>query len=230
MSIFIGRYNAENMVKPEDIDEEIAKILIIMARNAIEYYLDHEETPSEPPDIIEKYPVLKKNSAVFITLEKISGGVRELRGCIGFVLPHMPLWRAVIESAISSAFKDPRFDPVEKSELEEIVVEISILGMPERVRKPLEEVTIGRDGLYMVKKLFSGILLPQVPVDYCWDVETFLAETCIKAGLEPSCWLDEDTEIYRIPGRIYIEETPRGRIIMRDLVKEYMDKCGAINV
>ncbi|MEZ0290783.1 MAG: TIGR00296 family protein [Sulfolobales archaeon] len=225
MSSFLHKIDLSRVLQPEEVDEELARTLISIAREAIEYYLEHEESPPEPRDLIERNPLLGKMAAVFITLEKISGSSRELRGCIGFVLPYLPLWRAVIESAISSAFKDPRFEPLEKSELENIAIELSVLSISRRVEDPLREIMIGRDGLYIVKKLFSGILLPQVPVDYCWDVETFLAETCIKAGLEPTCWLDRDTEIYRIPGRIYAEESPRGLVRMRDLAKEYAEKC-----
>jgi uncharacterized protein (TIGR00296 family) len=114
---------------------------------------------------------------------------------------------------------------VERDELDHIIIELSILSISERVKDPLKEVVIGRDGLYIVKGLFSGVLLPQVPIDYCWDVETFLGETCIKAGLDPTCWLENDTEIYRIPGKIFSEKNPRGEIFYRDIEREYREKC-----
>jgi uncharacterized protein (TIGR00296 family) len=205
---------------------ELAKELIRYSRYSIEYYFSNQESPPEPKELIERFPIVKKRSAVFITLEKLSGSRRELRGCIGFVIPYMPLWRAVSESAISSAFKDPRFSPLERSEMNDIVIELSILSLSHRLTDPLREVLIGRDGLYVVRGLYSGVLLPQVPIDYCWDNETFLAETCMKAGLEPDCWLDDKTEVYAIPGRIFSEIEPNGEIIERDLLHEYREKCG----
>ncbi len=207
------------------VSPELARELIRYARYSIEYYFDNQEAPPEPRELIEKFPIAKKKSAVFITLEKISDSRRELRGCIGFVIPYMPLWRAVSESAISSAFKDPRFEPLERSEMRDIAIELSILSLSRRLSDPQKEVLIGRDGLYIIRGLYSGVLLPQVPIDYCWDNETFLAETCLKAGLEPDCWIDKQTEVYGIPGRIFTEREPNGEVIERDLLKEYREKC-----
>ena len=214
-----------NVLDVSQVSLELARELIRFARYSIEYYFDNEDSPPEPRDLLEKFPVAKKKAAVFITLEKLVGSRRELRGCIGFVIPYLPLWRAVSESAISSAFKDPRFEPLDRSELKNIAIELSILSISNRLSDPLKEVIIGRDGLYIVRGLNSGILLPQVPIDYCWDTETFLAETCIKAGLEPDCWIDEKTEIYGIPGRIFSETTPNGEVFERDLAREYREKC-----
>lgn len=225
MRFLEGRIRREEIVSIDEIDYEVASELIKFARYSIEYYLEHEDTPPKPQDLANKYPIIEKRGAVFITLEKLVGSRRELRGCIGFVIPYLPLWRAVSESAISSAFKDPRFNPVERDELDHIIIELSILSISERVKDPLKEVVIGRDGLYIVKGLFSGVLLPQVPIDYCWDVETFLGETCIKAGLDPTCWLENDTEIYRIPGKIFSEKSPGGEIFYRDIEREYREKC-----
>jgi len=204
---------------------ELARELTKYARYSIDYYFENQESPPEPKELIERFPITRKKSAVFITLEKLSGSGRELRGCIGFVIPYMPLWKAVSESAISSAFKDPRFNPLERSEMKDIVIELSILSLSRRLTDPLREILIGRDGLYIVRGLYSGVLLPQVPIDYCWDNETFLAETCMKAGLEPDCWLDNKTEIYGIPGRIFAEMEPNGEVVERDLLREYRERC-----
>ncbi len=216
-------------VEPEEITVDLATLLVRLARRSIEYYVEHEENPEIPNEIEEKYPILSRKAAVFVTVEKldVASGKRSLRGCIGFILPYYRLGKAVIESAISAAFKDPRFPPLDKREVPHIVIELSILGERRKI-DDIETITIGRDGLYIEKGFSSGILLPQVPIEYCWDRETFLAETCIKAGLEPTCWLYSDVAVYRIPGRIFVEIEPGGRVVERDLAREYIDRCGHI--
>jgi uncharacterized protein (TIGR00296 family) len=220
--------STKSIVEPEDISLDIAEILIKLARKSIEYYIEHDQPPEIPSDLKNRYPLLSRKAAVFITIEKIDDmNKRSLRGCIGFILPYYELGKAVVESAVSSAFKDPRFPPLERSEMERITIELSILGSRKKIRD-IDSIVLGRDGIYIERGFSSGILLPQVPIEYCWDKETFVAETCIKAGLKPTCWLHNDTEVYRIPGRIFIEIEPNGRVVERDLVKEYMEKCGSI--
>ncbi|HIQ03592.1 MAG TPA: TIGR00296 family protein, partial [Desulfurococcales archaeon] len=87
-----------------------------------------------------------------------------------------------------------------------------------------KQITIGRDGLIVERGIFKGLLLPQVPVEYGWDTKTFLAETCMKAGLPPDAWLLEGTKVYKFQALIFAEEEPRGRIIQRDLMKELKEK------
>lgn len=112
--------------------------------------------------------------------------LKELRGCVGYVLSVIPLYRAVAETARSAAFEDPRFDPVTREEAESLHIELSILTPPQPIQPELIEV--GRHGLLIVKNGRRGLLLPQVPIEHNWDRITFLQQTCRKAGLSQDAW------------------------------------------
>lgn len=218
---------ANDILQIDEVDLELARKLIAMARRAIELYMDYDDEESVLESLsgsVNEDPRMGKKAAVFVTLEKMSGSSRTLRGCIGFIAHHLELAKAVVGSAISSAFKDPRFRPVRKDELGYIAIEIALLGPRIPIKKP-NDILIGRDATYIESPYASGILLPQVPVDYCWDEETFLGETCLKAGLDLACWLRSGVNVYRIPGRVFYEEKPMGRVVERDLVKEYRSRC-----
>jgi AmmeMemoRadiSam system protein A len=109
-----------------------------------------------------------------------------LRGCIGYVFPTSPLYRTVAETARAAALDDPRFQPVGAEEVMLLKVEISVLS-PLRPIGP-EEIVIGKHGLVVTQGSRRGLLLPQVPVEWNWNAETFLAQTCLKAGLTPDAW------------------------------------------
>jgi len=147
---------------------------------------------------------------------------RELRGCIGYPYPTEPLISAVIDSAISSATKDPRFYPLSLEELDQVVFEVSVLTPPELVEaeKPSmypSKIKVGRDGLIVERGFFKGLLLPQVPVEWNWDEEEFLCQCCIKAGLPPDCWLLKGTKIYRFQAIIFEEVSPKGEVVRKKL-------------
>ncbi len=190
------------------LDEGIRAVKL--ARRAIEVYL------SEKKVIDERLPgVFKEKRGVFTTLTKHG----ELRGCIGFPYPVKRLDEAIIESAISAATQDPRFSPVSLDEMDEIVVEVTILTSPEKLNvKPIEipkHIKIGKHGLIVKHGLYSGLLLPQVAVEYNMDAEEFLSQTCLKAGLPPDCWFY--SEVYRFEGQIFKEIEPRGNVIEVEL-------------
>ncbi len=182
-----------------------------LAREAIETYLDERKMLQKRLD-----GVFAEKRGVFTTLTKHG----ELRGCIGFPYPIKRLDEAIIESAIAAAVDDPRFDPVRLSEMNEIVVEVTVLTPPEKIdAKPKDlpkYVEIGRHGLIVRMGPFSGLLLPQVAVEYSMDSEEFLSETCMKAGLPPDCWLT-GAEVYRFEGQIFKETEPRGKIVEVDI-------------
>lgn len=149
-------------------------------------------------------PRLKEPRGVFVTVKKRG----YLRGCIGYVKPIKPLWEAVVDMAQAAAFEDPRFPPVRPEELEELEVEISVLtplrevkGDPEEI---LKQVKVGVHGLMVERPpYYSGLLLPQVAVEYGWDEETFLKETCLKAGLPPDAWRDPFCKIYVFEAEVF---------------------------
>ena len=194
--------------------KEEGKIAVKIARGVIEKYVKDKEIT------IKDYPgSFKEKSGVFVTINTYPK--KELRGCIGYPEPVMPLIDAVIDSA-KNACRDPRFPPLEKNELNRIVVEVSLLTKPEMIKidNPInypEKIKIGRDGLIAVAGFYRGLLLPQVPVEWKWDKETFLSHTCMKAGLASDAWLDKKTKIYSFQAQIFSEETPNGEIKEREL-------------
>lgn len=159
------------------------------------------------PVKIPENPKLKTKSGIFVTLNKNG----ELRGCIGYPEPFFPLIEAAEKSALAAAFDDPRFGELNKKELNEISIEISVLTEPEliKVKSPKDypkEIEIGVHGLIIKKGFNSGLLLPQVAVEYGWDSKEFLSRTCMKAMLSPDDWLDPGTKIYRFKCQIFSEE------------------------
>ncbi|WP_419786534.1 AmmeMemoRadiSam system protein A [Pseudodesulfovibrio sp.] len=142
--------------------------------------------PDDPPT--EK---LRESLGAFVTL-KLGG---RLRGCIGMVQGQGELYRTIWDMAQRAAFEDPRFPPVSAEEFERLEYEISILS-PIEPCPDAALVEVGRHGLIMMRGGRSGLLLPQVPVEWKWDRETFLAQTCLKAGLDRDAWLDPSTSIF----------------------------------
>ncbi len=110
----------------------------------------------------------------------------KLRGCIGYVSPSRSLYATVAESARAAALDDPRFPPVPPEDAPRLKIEISVLS-PLRPIRP-EDVIVGRHGLVVSEGSRRGLLLPQVPIEWEWDRETFLAQTCLKAGLSADAW------------------------------------------
>ncbi len=145
-----------------------------------------EVLPSPQKD----FPHLYEKRGVFVTLY-LKGS---LRGCIGTIFPEKPLYEEIKEVALSSAFRDPRFPPLQERELEEIEIEISLLSPLQKAK--LEEIEVGKHGIYIKKGYKRGLLLPQVATEHNWDKETFLRHTCLKAGLPSDGYLDPEVEIY----------------------------------
>ena len=198
---------------------EEGKLLVKLARKAVEEQLKKGEVIGIPKDIPKK---LTEPCGVFVTLNSLRHGKRELRGCIGFPYATTPLARAVIESAINSATQDPRFPSVSFDELDQIVFEVSVLTPPQpvNVEKPQDypsEIRIGQDGLIVEKSYYKGLLLPQVPIEWGWDEEEFLSQCCVKAGLSPDCWLTKGTKISKFQAIIFEETSPGGEVEQKEL-------------
>lgn len=188
---------------------EEGKKAVIFARNIIEKFVKNSKV-----SIIDLEGVFNEKQGAFVTIHTYP--YHDLRGCIGIPLPVMPLKDAIMQAA-QSATRDPRFPPLEKDELDNIIIEVTILTKPEliNVDKPqdyLEKIKIGRDGLIVEQGFFKGLLLPQVPAEQDWDKEEFLSHTCMKAGLLPDAWFDKSTKISRFSGQIFTEVKPRGEI------------------
>jgi hypothetical protein len=187
--------------------------LVGLARRTIESVIGG----GRPPSTSEAPEATKRHCGVFVTLNRVRGGKHELRGCIGYPYPVKALVEAVVDVSQGAAFEDPRFPSVEAAEMDEIVVEVSVLTPPEvvRVDDPRhypEHVRVGEDGLIVRRGGRSGLLLPQVAVDWDWDAEEFLSQCCVKAGLPPDSWLLPGTEVQNFQALIFAEESPRGTV------------------
>lgn len=142
---------------------------------------------------------LTRPSGAFVSLHTADG---DLRGCIGTIEAIAPLAEAVASNAVHAATRDPRFYPLRFDELARVVIEISVMSPLEIVRS-IDEIEVGRDGLIIRCKGRAGLLLPQVATEYAWDRETFLAQTCGKAGLPSDAWRWAECRIERFSAEVF---------------------------
>lgn len=151
---------------------------------------------------------------VFVTYSMYPS--HDLRGCIGYPMPVFPLGRAIDESA-RSACHDPRFPDLRASELDHLTVEVTVLTVPEVLDVPksdiVKSIEIGRHGLILTCGGRRGLLLPQVPVEWEWDVPEYLENLSMKAGLRPDAWQRPDAYIETFEGEIFHETSPNGEIV-----------------
>jgi len=148
-------------------------------------------------------PALAAPGAAFVTLHV--GGA--LRGCIGTLERRRSLWSVVGDMAAAAATRDPRFPPIDATDLQAMTVEISVLTPDVVIHRP-EEIEIGRHGLDVRRGGARGLLLPQVAVEHGFDREKFLAATCRKAGLPADAWNDGDTEIRVFEADVFGDGAP----------------------
>jgi len=207
------------MSNEEKFNVEEGRMLINFIRENIEFFLKNDRRIPVPDEIKQKFA---NNYGAFVTLNKFNVSGNPLRGCIGYIEPIYPLYDVIHKVSISSAIEDPRFPSVTLKEMDDIVIELSILTPPKQIevndpKEYLEKIVIGRDGLIAEKGMRRGLLLPQVPVDQDrnWDVPTFLSHTCQKAWLPEDAWEDLDTKIYSFQAILFEEKTPRGNIVRK---------------
>ena len=153
------------------------ELLLKLAHDSIQAALDDRELDLTPPS-----EHLAEPRGAFTTLH-LEG---KLRGCIGYVLPADSLYKTVADTARAAAFDDPRFQPVWQSEVPQLKIEISVLSLPQPIRP--DEVVVGKHGLVISYESCRGLLLPQVAIEWEWDRDTFLSQTCLKAGLSADAW------------------------------------------
>jgi len=202
------------MSRDTQLSDSDGVVLVKTARKAVTEFLSNGNRMKLESDLKEKFSF---NSGVFVTLNNPDG----LRGCIGFPMPEKKLSHAIVEGAIAAATEDPRFPSVKTNELNDIVFEVTVLTPPIEIdvsdpMEYLEKIKVGRDGLIIRHSFSSGLLLPQVPVEYGWNVEEFLQHTCEKAGLSRDTWKNESVKIEKFEGIIFKEETPNGAIVREE--------------
>lgn len=181
--------------------------LLQVARMTLERHVRR----SERMDLagVERTAAMEQARATFVTLRERNG---DLRGCIGSTAHCATLLESVQENVIRSAKSDPRFNPVAPDEVSELSIEISALGngdapdSPFRRLKTIEDLVIGRDGVYMVfEGKGRGLLLPQVATERGWDTRQFLKALCAKSGLNSEAWEDPRAEIHRFSAQVFGE-------------------------
>jgi AmmeMemoRadiSam system protein A len=202
--------SASAVASVQEFSSEERSQLLRLAHDSISSALDHREISTDPPT-----PHFAELRGVFTsiylrhdTLEHDQPGhdrpAEALRGCVGYVLPTCPVYRAVAETARAAAFADNRFPPVTREEAPHLAIELSILSPAQPILP--EEIEIGRHGLLVSWHGHRGLLLPQVPVEHAWDRTMFLEQTCRKAGLPPDAW-QKDATIEAFTAEVFGEKS-----------------------
>ena len=199
------------MTDYKQITESDGEILVKTARKVVTEYLTTHKKLKLDDNIQTAYSY---ESGVFVTINDPSG----LRGCIGYPLPDKKLFNALTDAAISAATEDPRFPPVKLSEIDKIIFEVSVLTPPIeiQVEDPLDypkKIKVGKDGLIIKAGFISGLLLPQVAIEYGWTEEQFLSHTCEKAGLSRDFWKNKEAHVLKFEGIVFKEKTPNGKVV-----------------
>ena len=171
---------------------------LALARQAIQAHLTHAPRPHcEGGNASARW-------GAFVSLH-VRG---DLRGCIGYPQADRPLGEVIAHCAVSAAAEDPRFPPLTLDDLADAQIEISVLGPIEPVND-VSEIAVGRHGLIVSHGHLKGLLLPQVATERGWDRETFLAHTCLKAGLKRDAWLS-GTQIFKFEAEVFAEQASTG--------------------
>jgi AmmeMemoRadiSam system protein A len=175
---------------------EEKRALLDLARKTLESYLTDKTTPQ--CRLFDG--ALTEKKGAFVSLHN----GEDLRGCIGQLSPDAELYEVVQHCVISAALEDTRFMPVTKAELAELNIEISVLTPFRRIQQ-IEDIEVGKHGLYIAQGYYRGLLLPQVAVQYGWDRITFLRQTCRKSGLPESAWQDPRTAVHTFEAEVFSE-------------------------
>ena len=173
------------------------RLLLDLARSAIEAHLAERPAPERAPS-----PALQQRCGAFVTLSRREDG--ELRGCVGYVEPILPLAETVARAAVAAAVHDGRFAPVTLAELPQLSLDISALSPTSRVRA--EEIEVGTHGLMIHCAGRSGVLLPHVAVEQGWDRQEFLIHICRKAGLPSDAWKMPDADLLVFTALVFGED------------------------
>jgi len=173
------------------------KKLLYIARKSVEYAARGDYFTPEAEEDSE----LSSHSGAFVTIYKKSG---DLRGCIGYIISDVPLYKTIAMVARAAALNDPRFNKLSEDELSDIYLDISVLSIPEEI-SDIKDIQVGRDGMIISHKSKQGLLLPQVAEKYGWSRENFLEETCRKAGLPALAWQWDDIIIKTFSAEVFGE-------------------------
>ncbi len=186
------RHNTE---QPFSLSSQDKGELLGLARKSVEHAVRAGAMYEVP---VSSSGTLNQERGAFVTLTEAG----QLRGCVGYTLASKPLNMTVRDTATLAALRDSRFSPVAASELGILEYEISVLSPLRRVTD-VRQIKVGQHGLLMKNGSYEGLLLPQVPTEQGWDRTTFLQQTCAKAGMQPNCWKDENTDIFMFTAVVF---------------------------
>jgi AmmeMemoRadiSam system protein B/AmmeMemoRadiSam system protein A len=190
-------YRGEKKNNTFSLTDKEKNILLKIARTSIRNKLARECKPV--CDDTELTPMLKTNCGAFVTLEEND----RLRGCIGHFGSDIPLYQVVEEMAKEAAFGDPRFYPLQQNELNDVNIEISVLSPMKRIHS-IDEFTLGKQGIYILKGGRSGTFLPQVADETHWTKEEFLGHCAHdKVGIDWDGW--KEAELYTYEAVVFKE-------------------------
>ncbi len=179
---------------PNPLSPAERRQLLLYVRQTVEAALQKKPAPEAPPEFAEM-----GGCGAFVSLHTQS----RLRGCVGVIKSEQSLTQTLARCALSAAFEDTRFRPLEHAELPKIAFEISLLSPLEPTTA--EQVDPTRHGLLIRKVHASGLLLPQVAQRYRWSRERFLDETCKKASLPAGAWREPDAQIFCFTAQVFSE-------------------------
>ncbi len=186
------------------LSDDDKTLLLRLAKEAITSEVNSIEIN---PNLIKSVKKFDVKYSVFVTLTKN----KELRGCIGHIIPIAPMWQAVIECAKSAAFHDPRFQPIKHADLPFVKIEISILTPMEKIvvvdpKDYPDKITVGNHGLFIEAKTGeTGLLLPQVFPEWNANSVKALNMTCEKAGLSANAWKKQEMNVFTFEAEIFGE-------------------------
>lgn len=186
--------------------------LVRLARTSVQSYIKNRK-------IINSTIKSNKKLGVFVTIYHLNtmNSQKNLRGCIGYMIPLKNIYDSVIAAAINAATKDPRFSAISERELDQVIFEVSVLTKPALIRVDnsdvsLNKIVVGRDGLLLESVYGSGLFLPQVPVEQKWNIREYLTNLCYKAGGPPDTWLLPDSKLYTFHSIIFREKSPNREV------------------
>lgn len=173
------------------LSDKERQALLQLARKTLQAHLIEDRTITPEEAGVEVTEAMKRCFGAFVTIYKPAHGMsnmghgdKDLRGCIGSMWPVAPLWETVQDNAIAAAVRDPRFPPLHRTEMKDVILEINVLTPPRRI-KSKDEIVLGRDGVIFAKSGHNAVFLPHVMTEFGWSLEETLRQLAAKAGLRP---------------------------------------------
>ena len=188
----------------KQLDRSDQRQLLAIAGRSIEVAVRRGSVAGAVPAPMS--PALSEPAAAFVTIHERGS----LRGCIGLMRFETELWQNVRDAAAAAALDDPRFLPVDESELAALELEISVLDPPVDLPNPSGFVA-GRHGIVVERGGHRALLLPQVATEMGWDETQMLEAVCRKANLPSDSWREASTRLFVFESTCFDEAAVRAK-------------------